>query len=116
MFRRSQTGASGNVQAVAEMNNKTGLRDEHGKFYFGWYVVLMGFILMIFGYACIVSVSGVFTLPVTEELGLQIGDLVIWMTIQSLASIAVLLIVQKRMTEKMIRPIMIISALCERVW
>ncbi|MCI6821624.1 MAG: MFS transporter [Clostridiales bacterium] len=94
------------------MNNKTGLRDEHGKFYFGWYVVLMGFILMIFGYACIVSVSGVFTLPVTEELGLQIGDFVIWMTIQSLASIAVLLIVQKRMTEKMIRPIMIISALC----
>ena len=46
---------------------KIGLKDEHGKFYFGWYVVIMGFSLMIFGYACIVSVSGVFTLPVTED-------------------------------------------------
>ncbi len=94
------------------MRNKIGLKDENGKFYFGWYVVIMGFILMIFGYACIVSVSGVFTLPVTTELGLQIGDFVVWMTIQSLASIAVLLLVQKRMTENMIKPIMIVSAIC----
>ncbi|MCI9595831.1 MAG: MFS transporter [Firmicutes bacterium] len=97
------------------MQNKIGLKDENGKFYFGWYVVIMGFILMIFGYACIVSVSGVFTLPVTTDLGLQIGDFVVWMTIQSLASIIVLLLVQKRMTENMIKPIMIISAICGAV-
>lgn len=94
------------------MQNKIGLKDENGKFYFGWYVVIMGFILMIFGYACIVSVSGVFTLPVTTDLGIQIGDFVVWMTIQSLASILVLLLIQKRMTEKMIKPIMIVSAVC----
>lgn len=94
------------------MKNKIELKDENGRFYFGWYVVIMGFILMIFGYSCIVSVSGVFTLPVTEELGLQIGDFVVWMTIQSLASIVVLLIIQKNMTKKMIKPIMIISAVC----
>ena len=94
------------------MKSKIGLKDENGKFYFGWYVVIMGFILMIFGYACIVSVSGVFTLPVTEDLGLQIGDFVIWMTIQSLAAIIVLLVIQKNMTQKMIKPIMIVSAVC----
>ena len=82
------------------MKNKIELKDKNGRFYFGWYVVIMGFILMIFGYSCIVSVSGVFTLPVTEELGLQIGDFVVWMTIQSLASIVVLLIIQKNMTKK----------------
>ena len=42
------------------MKNKIELKDENGRFYFGWYVVIMGFILMIFGYSCIVSVSGVF--------------------------------------------------------
>ncbi|MDO4869975.1 MAG: MFS transporter [Bacillota bacterium] len=90
---------------------KVGFKDENGKFYFGWYVVIMGFILMIFGYACIVSVSGVFTLPVTEDLGLQIGDFVVWMTIQGLASIGALLIVQKMMTPKMLKPIMLIGAI-----
>ena len=91
---------------------KIGLKDEHGKFYFGWYVVIMGFSLMIFGYACIVSVSGVFTLPVTEDLNLQIGDFVIWMTIQALAGIGMLLLIQKRMTERLLKPIMIFSAIC----
>ncbi|MCB6993940.1 MFS transporter [bacterium 210820-DFI.6.37] len=92
--------------------HKIGLKDENGKFYFGWYVVIMGFILMTFGYACIVSVSGVFTLPVTEDLNLQIGDFVVWMTIQSLAGIATLLVIQKKMTQKSLKPIMIISAIC----
>ncbi len=94
------------------MQKNIGLKGTNGKFYFGWYVVIMGFILMIFGYACIVSVSGIFTLPVTTELDFQIGDFVVWMTIQSLASIGMLLLIQKRMTSKMIKPIMIFSAIC----
>lgn len=85
------------------------IKDENGKFYYGWKVVIMGFVLMIFGYACIVSVSGVFTLPVTTDLGLQIGDWVVWMTISSLANIGALLVVQKLMTEKYLKTIMIIG-------
>lgn len=92
--------------------SKVGLKDENGKIYFGWYVVIMGFILMLFGYDCIVSIAGVFVLPVTEELGFSIGDFVVWMTVQSVASIVFLLIIQKQITEKKLKPIMIISAVC----
>lgn len=91
---------------------KVGLKDENGKIYYGWWIVLVGFIAFIFGYTSIVSVTGVFVLPVTEELGFQIGDFTVWMTIQGFSSIAYLLVVQKLINEKTIKPIMIISALC----
>lgn len=85
------------------------LRGENGKIYFGWYIVALGFLLMEFGYACIVSVSGVFTLPVTKDLGIEIGDFVMWMTIHSLSMIVILFLVQNKINEKMIRPLMTIG-------
>ncbi|MEG1716727.1 MAG: MFS transporter [Lachnospiraceae bacterium] len=41
------------------------------KFYYGWWVVLSGFLIMAIAYASIVSCQGLFIIPVTEELGVS---------------------------------------------
>ena len=58
------------------------LFDSNGKIYFGWWATLAGFILVVFGYSCIVSITGVFFLPVTEALGFSIGQFSLYITIQ----------------------------------
>lgn len=86
------------------------LKDENGKIYFGWFIIIMGLMLMAFGYSCAVSIAGVFVLPVTQELGIQIGDFVIWTSILSLTSIVYLTVASKFYNEKTIKPIMICCA------
>ncbi len=88
------------------------LKDETGKIYKGWYITLMGIILMTFAYSCVVSVAGQFILPVTEDLGLQIGDFSLWMTIMSVTSILFLLLFSKVFSKKTVKKIMIIACIC----
>lgn len=92
--------------------SKFRLKDEKGKIYMGWYITFMGIILMTFAYSCVVSVAGQFMLPVTEDLGIQIGDFSLWMTILSLTAIAFLLFFSKIFSKKTVKKIMIISCLC----
>ena len=91
--------------------NKFTFKDSSGKIYFGWYIALMGIILMTFAYSCVVSVVGVFMLPVTQSLGLQIGDFSIWLTIMSLTAIIFLAIFSKMYSKKTIKPIMIVACI-----
>ncbi|MCB6993625.1 MFS transporter [bacterium 210820-DFI.6.37] len=90
---------------------KIKLKGENGKIYFGWFIIIMCLLLMAFGYSCAVSIVGVFVLPVTEDLGIQIGDFVIWTTIMSLTSILYLTIFSKFYNVKTIKPIMTVCAL-----
>lgn len=88
------------------------LKDENGRIYMGWYITLMGIILMTFAYSCVVSVAGQFMLPVTEDLGIQIGDFSLWMTILSLTAIVFLLFFSKIFSKKTVKKIMIIACIC----
>ena len=88
------------------------LKDEHGKVYFGWYIIIMGLILMTVGYSCVISIAGVFILPVTQDLGIQIGDFVVWTTVMSLAAVLYLAIVSKFYNSKTLKPIMVACAIC----
>ena len=90
---------------------KVSLKDENGKIYFGWYITVIAGIIMTFGYSCIVSLSGIFLLPVTKELGLPIGKFSAYLTIMSLSCIVSLLFISKFMTEKYIKRVMIIAAI-----
>lgn len=89
--------------------------DENGKIYFGWWVTLAGFIMTVFGYSCIVSITGVYFLPVTEELGFSIGEFSGYVTVLCLASVVGLLIFQKKMVKRYIRKIMVFAAMCGAV-
>ena len=80
--------------------------------YPGWKILFLGVMCMNFGYSCLVSVTGVFLGPVSAALGTNIGDLAVYLTIQSLISIIVLAVISKFYSEKTIRPIMIAAALC----
>lgn len=91
--------------------SKFNLRDATGKIYTGWYIAFMGIILMTFAYSCVVSVSGQFMIPVTETLGLQIGDFSVWVTIMSITSIIFLLIFSKIFSKRTIKKIMICSCI-----
>lgn len=44
---------------------------EKKKFYYGWYMVLFGFLVMALAYASLASCQGIFIKPVTEELGIE---------------------------------------------
>lgn len=39
------------------------------KFYYGWYIVIVGFFIMAIAYASVVSCQGLFIKPITEDLG-----------------------------------------------
>lgn len=93
------------------MMSKFKLRGASGKIYTGWYIALMSIISMTFAYSCVVSVSGQFMIPVTETLGLQIGDFSVWLTIMSAASIIFLLIFSKIFSRRTIKKIMICSCI-----
>lgn len=60
---------------------------QNGRFFYGWIVVLLGLALMTFAYVGFVSLTSVFVLPVTEELGFERGDWMTYMVILSLACI-----------------------------
>lgn len=60
---------------------------QNGRFFYGWIIVLMGLLLMMFAYVSFVSLTSVFVLPVTEGLGIKRGDWVAYMVILSLSCV-----------------------------
>lgn len=76
------------------------LKDESGKIYYGWWIVLAAAIICGLVYSGIVSVTGVFLLPVTTALELPIGGYSFYLTIMSLTQIVTLLVISKFLTAK----------------
>jgi MFS family permease len=87
------------------------LRDENGKFYYGWWIVVFAAVMCMFGYSCIVSVTGVFLLPVTTEMGFTIGGFSAYISIMSVTNIIVLALISKHFNEKNIKKIMTLAAI-----
>jgi len=89
---------------------KLKLRDENGKIYFGWWILVMSALLGTFAYNGIVSTTGVFLLPVTTALGISAGAFSLYISILSVTNIIVLFIISKFMVEKYIKKIMLVAA------
>lgn len=87
------------------------IRDENGKLYYGWCIVLTAAVLCGLVYSGIVSVTGVFFLPVTTELGLPVAGYSFYLTIMSVTNIITLLIISKYLNEKNIKKIMVIAGI-----
>lgn len=60
---------------------------QNGKFFYGWIIVLLGLFLMTFAYVGFVSLTSVFVLPVTENLGFERGDWMVYMMILALTCV-----------------------------
>lgn len=88
------------------------LKDENGKFYYGWVIVLVAGLLCGLVYSGIVSVTGIFLLPVTTELGLPIAGYSFYITIMSIFNMLTLFVISKFLNEKNIKKIMIAAAVC----
>lgn len=87
------------------------LRDENGKIYYGWIITLLAAIFCGLVYSGIVSVTGVFLLPVTEDLSLPVAGYSFYLTIMSLTNIVTLLFISKYLNPKNIKKIMMIAGI-----
>lgn len=87
------------------------LRDENGKFYYGWWIVIAAAILCGLVYSGIVSVTGVFLMPVTTDLQLPVAGYSFYLTIMSITNIITLLVISKFLNEKTIKKIMIAAGI-----
>ncbi len=83
---------------------------QDGRFYFGWVVVGLGFLLMLFAYVGFVSLTSVFVLPVTEDMGFERGDFMTYMVILSLACVVASPIIGKWMLKGNVK--IYLSAAC----
>lgn len=86
-------------------------KDENGRFYYGWWIVIAAAIITGLVYSAIVSVTGVFMLPVTEDLGLSVAAYSLYLTVMSVTGIVTLAIISKFLNEKHIKKIMIIAGI-----
>ena len=86
-------------------------KDENGKIYYGWWIVLTAAVVTGFVYSGIVSATGAFMLPVTQDLGLSVAAYSLYLTIMSLTSILTLVIVSKHMDRKNIKKLMITAGI-----
>lgn len=78
------------------MNNK-------GKIFYGWWIVVATFLIMMLIYAPIASLVSLFTLPVTNELGFERSQFMTYYTIMALAAMVVGPIAGKLMKKMDIR-------------
>lgn len=85
---------------------------QNGRFFFGWWVVVLGFLCMTFGYVSFVSLTSVFVLPVTEELGFARGEFMTYLTILSLACVVASPILGRLMSKGNLKIYMILASLC----
>ncbi|MCB6367432.1 hypothetical protein LI291_14755, partial [Intestinibacillus massiliensis] len=76
--------------------NKVGLR-QNGRFYYGWVLMIVGFLMMSIAYTGCISITSVFVIPVTEAFGVDRGSFLLYQTILLLVSIGVTAYYGKRM-------------------
>lgn len=101
---------------TVELNqeNKVSLK-QNGRFYYGWVIVFVGFIMMLLGYVSCISVTSVFVLPVTKDLGIDRGQFVLYTTILALFSVFVAGFFGKKMANGNIKRIISISSIITAV-
>lgn len=87
------------------MENKISLK-QNGRFYYGWVLVFVGFIMMLLGYVSYISVTSVFVVPVTKELHVDRADFVFYQTILCLSCVAAAAFYGKRMAKGNIKRMM----------
>lgn len=85
---------------------------QNGRYYYGWVIVLLGLLLMTFAYVGFVSLTSIFVLPVTEDLGYARGEFMTYMTILSLACIVVSPIAGKMMFKHNPKLVICLGCLC----
>lgn len=88
---------------VKTIKKETMWRDETGKFYYGWWIVLMTGVLCMFSYCGIIALTGIFTIPVSETLGITIGQFSLHATILSVTSMIVLAVCTRLFTKKYLK-------------
>lgn len=91
------------------MTNKMKLRDENGKIYFGWYILILSALTGTLIYNGIISTSGVFMIPVTMELGIPVGSFSLYISILSIVNIITLYVISRKLNKNNIKKIMIIT-------
>ncbi|MCQ4636519.1 MFS transporter [Anaerovorax odorimutans] len=90
--------------------NKVGLK-QNGRFYYGWVLMLIGFVLMSLAYTGSISVTSVFVVPVTEDFGIDRGSFLLYQTVLTLTAVVVTAYFGKRMAKGRLKLIVVISAL-----
>ncbi len=93
------------------MNNKIQLKQD-GRFFFGWWIVFLGFCLMLLAYVGYASLTSVFIIPVTESLGVDRGQWMLYMTISALIGVVASPVIGKRMQKGSVRKWVSIGCLC----
>lgn len=88
------------------------LRDENGKLYYGWIIVILAAIVTGLVYNGIVSTTGVMMLPVLTEMAFNPAGFSLYLTIMSITGIVTLFVVQRFFTKKNIKKLMIIAGIC----
>ena len=88
-----------------------GLRDENGKLYYGWVIVVMAGLITGLVYNGIVSTTGVMMLPVLTEMQFNPASFSLYLTIMSIVGILTLLVMQRFFTKENIKKVMIIAGL-----
>lgn len=91
--------------------NKVGFK-QNDRFYYGWLLVLIGFLMMVFAYVGSISITSVFVIPVTEAFGIDRSIFMMYQTILTVASIIVTGYFGKRMAKGNMKRIMVVSSLC----
>lgn len=100
------------VEAKIETNNsnKVGLK-QNGRFYYGWIMMVVGFLMMVLAYVGSISITSVFVIPVTEAFGIDRSVFLLYQTILTVVSVFVSGYFGKRMARGNIKLIMAGSAL-----
>lgn len=80
------------------------------KAYYGWVIVALGFILTTCQYACVISASGVFLLPVTNDLGFSIGEFSQYIMILSISAMVSLFACRRFMTESFMKRLLVTAS------
>lgn len=90
--------------------NKVGLK-QNGRFFYGWILMIVGFLMMSMAYVGAISITSVFVIPVTEAFGIDRGAFLLYQTVLTLAAIVVTAYFGKRMAKGNLKLIVIISGL-----
>lgn len=90
--------------------NGVGLK-QNGKLYYGWVLMIVGFLIMSVAYTGCISITSVFVIPVTEAFGIERGSFLLYQTILTLTAVAVTAYFGKRMAKGNLKMIVVISAL-----
>ena len=94
------------------MKEKMKLRDENGKIYFGWWVVLLGALLGSLVYNGILSTSGLFLIPVTTDLGISVTAFSFYVSILAFVNIIALVFISQKISRGNIKKLMMAGLIC----